>query len=101
MKSNAKAGFNPIHEGSYPGSAGVHETVTIMVGERDDQYRAEASVWNHDQDASKEGIVDRVAAKGASVREALLDLGLIAHGWNEDRTRGLARAIDEALDDLT
>lgn len=101
MTSNETAGYESVHDGEYVGDAGHRWTANVSVGQRDGLYRAQAYIYEHDQDASREGVRDRIAARGATIAEALDALARVPHGWDEHWATGLARAIAEAREALT
>jgi hypothetical protein len=90
MKSNDNLGFSRIHEGAFSGDAGRKHTANVLVGQKGDVFRAECYIWFHDQDASKEGVRDRIAARGMTVHEALNKLLGIPHSWSPERETGFA-----------
>lgn len=100
MKSNNAKGFEAIHKGTFVGDCSSHESCNIIVGKKNKKYRAEAYIWHHEQDASKEGVKDIIAAQAESPREVVEKLSEIESNWCEDRIQGLKRAMAEALDEI-
>ena len=100
MKSNQSLSFYPIHEDQWQGDAGGSYTAYVEVGRSEKQYRAECWIHESNQDMSREGVRDRIAARGQSPDAALDALLSLPHGWGGAWTTGLSRAVAEAREGL-
>lgn len=100
MKSNKTLGFTEVGSGS--GDAGGSETADLTVGRRGDVvYRAYCTIYHSEQDASREGVVDDLSARGDTADEAIGTLAeRAADQWSDERARGVRRAIIEAADEI-
>lgn len=104
LKSNNDLGYRRVHEISEgTADAGESQTVHLQIGARCRAlpYRAYAYLYYHAQDASSEGVVDRLCARGATPGEAIAGITRVAEDqWNDNQSRGLRRAVMEIEESL-
>ena len=86
--------------------AGTTLTVTVSVGGNADaetptKWRASAELYHHEQDASREGVRDCLAARGTNHDDALVNLlELVEDQWTAEQARGTRKAIADIRDDM-
>lgn len=102
MKDNRSLGFETIHrisEGT--GSVARLVSANVIVGRRGDTYRAYAYIWQHDQDASREGVIDSLCARADSAEEAMEEIvrRAVSH-WSSARVAATKQAVLEVQESL-
>ena len=101
VSSNREYGYEPLwgEEGASECTAdgGGSLTANLTVGKKGSKYRAYGYTFHHEQDASREGVCDMVAARGDTAEEALRKwrVAAIRRGW---QSQGVEAVYSDAID---
>lgn len=102
-KPNDECGYTR-HSYCIEKDAGTTLTVTVGVGHNTavpSKWRASAELYHHEQDMSREGVRDCLAARGKNHEDALVNLlALVEDQWTTEQAKGTRHAIADIRDEM-